>query len=423
MSSPRSSFLVLAELADSPLRTSSLVLEDRVSFCRRSWEYAVGSWLLFRISCLTLDETLLWSNSWFPALFEALQSCGGVFFALRRYHDTQIHRSRFRHCRTFFRRTLLSSLGHDTLLSVLKLNGCRKTLTNSWCSTIEEDDPHSSRVKLPLVNMSASWILVSTYLIWILGFKLILSNKQSSATLSVLDTCLIVGLLPLMIILITASLSPKMYNWDSHWEECVCGGTWSHMRQLFNISVSLLFGFGCVSRVVSCLASVSRCPMSWCFGAVCRTQTLRSPHPINREQVVLVFELCEVLSELHVCSWTGLTVLYDSDSRFQELRRSDPINQVRGYHPTSILHPKKWFLILLNCGETEVCFLHIQLIGTDVWLPKTHKVPPEVDFESIKISRKIGVLQQSQSALFGSVSHMTILFVLTCMMNVRDQAR
>ena len=32
--------------------------------------------------------------------------------------------------------------------------------------------------------------------------------------------------------------------------------------------------------------------------------------------------------------------------------------------------------------ETEVCFLHIQLIGTYVWLPKTHNVPPEVNFES-----------------------------------------
>ena len=55
---------------------------------------------------------------------------------------------------------------------------------------------HSSRVKLPFVNISASWLLVSTYLIWILGSQLILSNNQSSATLWVLDTCLIVGLLP-----------------------------------------------------------------------------------------------------------------------------------------------------------------------------------------------------------------------------------
>ena len=74
---------------------------------------------------------------------------------------------------------------------------------------------HSSFEKLPLIRMSASWFLVSTYLIWILGSKLILSNNLSRATLWVLDTCLIVGLRPLIIILITASLSSKMYDWDS----------------------------------------------------------------------------------------------------------------------------------------------------------------------------------------------------------------
>ena len=55
---------------------------------------------------------------------------------------------------------------------------------------------HSSRVQLPLVNMSASWCLGVNMFDWILGSKLIRSNNQSSATLWVLDTCLIVGLLP-----------------------------------------------------------------------------------------------------------------------------------------------------------------------------------------------------------------------------------
>ena len=52
------------------------------------------------------------------------------------------------------------------------------------------------RVKLSLVSKSASCFLVSTYLIWILGSKLIRSNNQSRATLWVLETCLTVGLLP-----------------------------------------------------------------------------------------------------------------------------------------------------------------------------------------------------------------------------------
>ena len=84
---------------------------------------------------------------------------------------------------------------------------------------------HSSRVKLPLVHISASWFLMSTHLIWVFGSKLMLPNNLSSATLWVLDTCLIVGHRPLITIWMTASLSSKMYNWDSPWEECVLVGT------------------------------------------------------------------------------------------------------------------------------------------------------------------------------------------------------
>ena len=76
---------------------------------------------------------------------------------------------------------------------------------------------HSSHEKLNLVRMSASWVLVLSF-----GFStLILSKNQSRATLWVLDTCLIVGLCPWIIILITASLSSKMYSWDALWQECV----------------------------------------------------------------------------------------------------------------------------------------------------------------------------------------------------------
>ena len=31
--------------------------------------------------------------------------------------------------------------------------------------------------------------------------------------------------------------------------------------------------------------------------------------------------------------------------------------------------------------DTDVCFLHFQLMGTNVRLPKMHKTPPEVDFD------------------------------------------
>ena len=57
-------------------------------------------------------------------------------------------------------------------------------------------------------------------LTWILGSRLIRSINQSRATLWVLETCLIVGLLPCIIMLITASLSSNTYNKAFWWEVC-----------------------------------------------------------------------------------------------------------------------------------------------------------------------------------------------------------
>ena len=68
--------------------------------------------------------------------------------------------------------------------------------------------------------------------------------------------------------------------------------------------------------------------------------------------------------------------------------------------------------------ETAVCFLHIHLMGTKVRHLKMHEIPPEVDLGS---SRSPGVLKQSQSALFGSVSHIAILPDITRVVNVRRQ--
>ena len=84
------------------------------------------------------------------------------------------------------------------------------------------------------------------------------------------------------------------------------------------------------------------------------------------------------------------------------------------YHHFSILHPKKWFLILLIFTKTEVCFLHIELFGTNVWFPKTHNVPPEVDFEFLWSPAKseswnshslhfLAVLQTLQYGLYSHV--------------------
>ena len=71
--------------------------------------------------------------------------------------------------------------------------------------------------------------------------------------------------------------------------------------------------------------------------------------------------------------------------------------------------------------ETKVCLLHIQLILNECVASKSAQCSTRSRFWILKISCEIGVLKQSQSALFCIVSHMTILFVFICMMNVRDQ--
>ena len=84
----------------------------------------------------------------------------------------------------------------------LKENGCRKTLRNSWCQTEEEEEG----------SIHFSRIFLSTHQAQLCEFL----TRASS-----LDFC------PLMIILIAASLSSKMYNWNSPWGECAFAVTWS----------------------------------------------------------------------------------------------------------------------------------------------------------------------------------------------------
>ena len=139
---------------------------------------------------------------------------------------------------------------------------------------------HSSRVKLPLVHLSASWFLVSTYLIWILGVRIdsveqpINSNSVASRHVSHLF-----GLLPFMIILITASLSSKAYNWGLAMRRiCVCGDV-VHMRQLINISVSLFVW------VWNCDSANSFLLLGWLVFGYCSMNVTRlSSHTINRVQ-------------------------------------------------------------------------------------------------------------------------------------------
>ena len=179
--------------------------------------------------------------------------------------------------------------------------------------------------------MSASWFLVSTYLIWIFESKLIRSNNLSRATVWVLETCLIVGRLPLMIILIAASLSSNTYNKASWREDWTSDGT----ESIFSITLT-------------------RSRDLWCF--------------------LTSLTGCPVLSEL----WE--TFPKTETVRSHNSRAGKPSN----LNPVS----KEIISDSVELCETAVCFLHIHLIGTNVWLPKMHNVPPEVDFESSRSPAK-----------------------------------
>ena len=76
------------------------------------------------------------------------------------------------------------------------------------------------------------------------------------------------------------------------------------------------------------------------------------------------------------------------EKHFQEQKQLDPIDSRAG-NPSN-LSPVSREMISdsVELCETAVCFLHTQLMGTNVWLPKTHNVPPEVDFESSRSPAK-----------------------------------
>ena len=119
---------------------------------------------------------------------------------------------------------------------------------------------HSSRVKflwLPWLRV-VFWRHNIRFGSWV---KLFLSIDQSSATLWLLDTCLIVGLRPLMIIFCFIVFKNVQQSLTLR-RLCVCCDV-VHMRQFLKISVSLLFGVGfAISR------TVSSCGIGWWFGAV-----------------------------------------------------------------------------------------------------------------------------------------------------------
>ena len=173
------------------------------------------------------------------------------------------------------------------------------------------------------------------------GVQIASIKWQTRATLWVLETCLIVGLLPFKIILITASLSSNTYNTASWWED------WTLEGRKSTLSNSLITLWVCL-----------RLWIVWGGGQTSRLFFDRSP--------------CSI--------WFWFVFPRTATIRSHKSRAGIPSN----LNPTS----NEMISDSVELCETEVCFLHIQLVGTNVWLPETHSVPPEVDFESSRSPAK-----------------------------------
>ena len=200
---------------------------------------------------------------------------------------------------------------------------------------------HSSRVKFPLVSMSASWFLVSMYLIWILESKLIRSKKpikSNSVGSGNMSQC----------------RASSLYDHLDH-----CFVVFKHKQKSFLMRRSDVRGnkintIQIIDHPLRLLAFVNRVRWrkSFTFG-----------HNGSLRSIVVLSRVSK--------NW------------------NNQIHKWRARIPSK-LNPasKEMISDSVQLCESEVCFLHIQLIGTNVWLPKTHNVPPEVDLESSRSHRK-----------------------------------
>ena len=147
--------------------------------------------------------------------------------------------------------------------------------------------------------------------------KLILANNQSLATLWPwhMSHCWTPAL---TIILMTASLSSKMYNWDSPWEECAFAGTWFNYDNCWKSR----FPYGLVLDGLN-----EQSPVSYLF-----------PNP----GLVSVLALCVERN-------TSITTSHKS-------RAGNP--SVRNPASNEVISDS------VELWDTDVCFLHIQLKET-----------------------------------------------------------
>ena len=200
---------------------------------------------------------------------------------------------------------------------------------------------HSSRVELPLVV----WFLVSTYLIWILGSKLILSYLTRFCAfwmrVSSLDFVLwwsswslprcLQECTAVLYIERNLHLWPHDQNLTTHQHSCyLLSSNWRLM---------CLLQFPAGSWLCSSFAEIF-----WVVG------------------VLVLNERSTLITTYHK-SRAGIP-------SFRKPTSSDLISDS------------------VELWDTDVCFLHIQVMGTNVGLSKIQKIHPEVDLESSRSPAK-----------------------------------
>ena len=204
------------------------------------------------------------------------------------------------------------------------------------------------------------------------GSRFILSNNQSRATLWVLET----------------------WKHVSEWDFYLWWSSWSQLRCLQRCTTLLHYEKNSRLRKQNQLSTIQNAPET----AAC-------------------FTVCSLESQVSLCfAW----ILFFVWVRVQQLHNQIPdIKSVNSVHArTCIERNIFWF----RRAVWHTClFLAHPTYGNECVASKYAQCPTWSRHWIFKISCKVRVLKQSQTTWLCCIYHMSILFVLTREMNVRDQ--
>ena len=164
--------------------------------------------------------------------------------------------------------------------------------------------------------------------------------------------------------------------WGPNWldritnQEQLCG-FWKH------VSLSGLLPF-MITSITASLSSNTYNKASWC-----EDWTFEGTQSMLFSTLVIPCDLWSLSLTTGLPSLSGVWIMFPRTEtiRSHKSRAGIPSN----LNPAS----KEMISDSVELCETDVCFLHTsELIGTNVCLPKTHNVPPEVDFESSRSPAK-----------------------------------